>query len=91
MSVENDPGFWKWMVGGLVTTIGGAWSGFKYIDARLAKKADKHTVANEFHKVEAEQAVHRGYFTKVFDQMRENEQRAQDRHERLMERLTERK
>ena len=57
---------------------------------RLDKKADKHAVANSFQKVENEMAVHRGYFKDVFNQMRENEQRAQDRHERLMERINER-
>ena len=57
---------------------------------KLDKKADKHAVANSFQKVENELAVHRGYFKDVFNQMRENEQRAQDRHERLMERINER-
>ena len=57
---------------------------------KLDKKADKHAVANSFQKVENEMAVHRGYFKDVFNQMRENEQRAQDRHERLMERINER-
>lgn len=52
------------------------------------KKADKHTVANQIQKVENEVALHRGYFKDVFNQMRENEQRAQDRHERLMERIS---
>ena len=55
---------------------------------KLDKKADKHAVNDQFQEVKSEQALHRGYFKDVFNQMRENEQRAQDRHERLMERLT---
>jgi hypothetical protein len=57
------------------------------LDTRFDAKADKDTVNAALKKVEAEQFVHRSYFTKVFDQMRENEQRAQDRHEKLLERL----
>lgn len=55
---------------------------------KLDKKADKHQVNNAFQVVNNELHIHRGYFKDVFEQMRDNEQRAQDRHERLMERLT---
>lgn len=51
------------------------------------KKADKHAVNNQIQEVKAEQGLHRQYFKDVFNQMRENEQRANDRHERLLERL----
>jgi len=54
---------------------------------QLDKKADKHEVNNRFQEVKNEIALHRGYFKDVFEQMRENEQRAQDRHERLMEQI----
>lgn len=87
MSVENDPGFWKWLVGvggSASLAIVGAW---KFIDAKLEKKADKDSVVTEFVEVRKELGVLRGNQGKVFDQIRENEQRAQDRHERLMERL----
>lgn len=52
------------------------------------KKADRHTVNNQIQEVKNEVALHRGYFKDVFNMIRENEQRAQDRHERLMERLS---
>lgn len=55
------------------------------------KKADKHTVNNQIHEVKSEQALHRTYFKDVFNQIRESDQRAQDRHERLMERISERR
>ena len=68
--------------------MAGAW---KYIDSRLEKKADKQAVNNQFQRVENELTMQRGHIAKVFDQMRENEQRAQDRHERIMEHLTDRR
>ena len=78
----------------LLATIAGALTAIGapigWLWTKLDKKADKHAVANSFQKVENELAVHRGYFKDVFNQMRENEQRAQDRHERLMERINER-
>ena len=62
----------------------GAW---KYFDWRLDKKADKDMVIAAFEKVDAEMTIQRGNIGKLFDQNRENEQRAQDRHERLMGKL----
>lgn len=64
--------------------VGGLW---KWLDGRFDKKVDKHTYRNDLARIEGEQHLHRSYFSKIFDQMRENEQRAQDRHERLMERF----
>lgn len=87
MNVENDPGFWKWALGGVMGAVGGLFGYHKYMDARFDKKADKHAVNNQVQEVKAEQAVLRGHIGKVFDQIRENEQRAQDRHERLMEKI----
>jgi len=63
------------------------WGGWKYIDARLDRKADKKDVEKGFEKIDEELMMHRSYFGKVFDQMRDGEQRAQDRHERILERL----
>jgi len=54
----------------------------------LDRKANKKDVESEFGEVRAELQHQRGVIAKVFDHIRENEQRAQDRHERLMERLT---
>jgi hypothetical protein len=91
MSVESDPGFWKWVAGSVLGAIGGLFGYHKYIEARIDKKADKHVVNNQLQEIKNEQAVQRGHIGKVFDQMRENEQRAQDRHERLMEKIAERR
>lgn len=52
------------------------------------KKADKHAVANQLQEVKGELAVQRSSIGKLFDVIRENDQRAQDRHERLLERIT---
>lgn len=69
----------------IAVPLGGAW---KWLDGRFDKKVDKHSYRNDLARVETEQTLHRTYFSKIFDQMRENEQRAQDRHERLMERVS---
>lgn len=55
----------------------------KYLIGRIDKKADKEVVAE----IKQELVHQRTTVAKVFDQIRENEQRAQDRYERLMERL----
>lgn len=72
-----DAGFWQWLLGGAATAAGGLFGYHKYLDSRFARKADMEDVKEIKAEVE-----------KLQDQMRQNEQRAQDRHERLMERLT---
>ena len=56
--------------------------------AKLDGKADKQTVKESFDRIDAELTLHRGHFDDVFNQIRESDQRAQDRHERIMERLS---
>lgn len=90
MSVDNDVGFWKWLAGGVVSAASGMFGYHKYIEGKIAKKADQKDVAEMERGFKEEFATHRGYFAKVFDQMRENEQRAQDRHERLMDKINNR-
>ena len=90
MSVEADVGLWKWLTGGIASAVGGLFGYHKYIEAKISRKADKSDVEAMRKGFQDEFTTHRGYFAKVFDQMRENEQRAQDRHERLMERLQDR-
>lgn len=70
--------------GALALVVGPIWGFLKLWD----KKADKHAVNNHLQEVKNELALHRGYFKDVFEVIRENEQRAQDRHERLIERLS---
>lgn len=83
MSAHNDPTFWQWLAGGLASFGGGLFGYHKYMDGRLSRKADKEDIAE----IKEELSIQRGHISKLFDQARENEQRAQDRHERLMERL----
>jgi hypothetical protein len=91
MSVEGDVSFWKWLAGGVTSAAAGLFGYHKYIDSKIAGKADKNEVTHAFQRVEDELARSRDVQAKLFDHQRENEQRAQDRYERLMERLTERK
>lgn len=58
-----------------------------WLYTKLDKKADKHTVNTQFQTVTNELGTLRSTQAKIFDQMREAEQRAVDRHERLMDRL----
>lgn len=74
------------------TLIGAAivtplWMAREWMERRLAEKADKSAVAEQFSEVVGELKHHRDVLTRLADQARENEQRSQDRHERLMERL----
>ena len=90
MSVEADVSFWKWLTGGIASAAGGLFGYHKYIDGKIAKKADKDEVDKAFGEVREEFKTQRGHIAKLFDQIRESDQRAQDRHERLMERLQDR-
>jgi hypothetical protein len=83
----QDNEFLKWLLGGLASAGGALFGYHKYIDGKIAKKADKEHVNGEFAEVRSELLLQRGNVGKLFDQIRENEQRAQDRHERVMERL----
>lgn len=60
---------------------------YKWIDSRFDKKADKDTVKEAFEKVDAELTIQRGHIGKIFDQMREGEKDARDRHEELLKAL----
>ena len=56
-----------------------------WVGRQLNMKADKHEVSETFKKMNDELVLQRGYVAKLFDQVRENEQRAQDRHEKVMQ------
>jgi hypothetical protein len=88
MSVENDPGFWKWFAGMILGGVGAAFGAWKFFDAKLELKADKTEVQDAITEMREEITLQRQHVAKIFDQMRENEQRSQDRYERLMERLS---
>lgn len=84
---ESMSTFAKVMAAGaaIFTPVAALWT---YVDRRFSKKADKEHVDSEFAKVHRELETGRQTMAKIFDQNRENEQRAQDRHERLMEKLS---
>lgn len=84
MSTHNDPSFLQWLIGGAASIVGGLFGYHKYLDSRFAKKAEKEDVDD----IKDEMGRQRDVQAKIFDQIRDNEHRAQDRHERLMERLT---
>jgi len=76
-------------VAGFFLTIGATiWGGMKYIDSRFDKKADKDAVKASFDDINEELGTQRSHIAKIFDTITANERRAQDRHERLMERLS---
>ena len=77
-----------WDTVGIIASAGGAVFGvWKWLDSKFEKKADKQAVNNGFQNVNMELTLQRSHIAKIFDQMRENEQRAQDRAERILERL----
>jgi hypothetical protein len=83
MTIDTDPGFWKWLTGSLIAAGGSMFGYHKYLIGRIDKKADKEAVA----RLETEVTRVRDMQARTFEQIRENEQRATDRHERLLERL----
>ncbi len=44
MSAHNDPSFWQWLTGGIVSMAGGLFGYHKYLDGRFSRKADKEDV-----------------------------------------------
>lgn len=87
MPLDNDVGFWKWLAGGIVGVVSGGFGYHRYIDAKIAKKADKLDVDDKFEEVRTELIRQRDNQGKLFDYLRDSDQRAQDRHERLLERM----
>lgn len=73
-------------IAGAATAVGAP---FLAMWKMLDKKADKNTVANTFQEVKSELSLHRGYFKDVFEQMREMESKASDRHVELLEKIHE--
>lgn len=69
----------------VIAPVVGVW---KWFDHRMEKKLDKSDFAEAMKRFDAHAESDRTIQEKLFDQIRENEQRAQDRHERLMERLS---
>lgn len=64
----------------ILAPFAAAW---RYFDGRLEKKADKHAVNNTVQEMKNELAHQRTVQAKLFDQLREDNQRVTDRIERL--------
>ena len=79
-----DPETFSWATR-LLAPLGVVTAPVIWIHKRLDRKADKIDVAEKFQEVSEELQTQRGHIAKLFDQLRENEQRAQDRHEKVME------
>jgi glutamate synthase domain-containing protein 3 len=75
------------VLGGAGVLVSGVWGGFVYVNGRFDKKADKEHVDQEFGEVRTELKWQRENIAKLIDQIRNSDQRAQDRHEHLLERL----
>jgi hypothetical protein len=77
------------LLGGLAlvgtAVVAPIWAARNWLDKRFATK---HALRDAMLPLATEQAIQRQHIAKVFDQIRENEQRAQDRHERVLELLT---
>lgn len=75
------------VIGAAAAVITPLWGAHKWLDGKLDKKADKDDVHRSFADMTDELSTQRASIGKIFDQIRQNEQRAQDRHERLMEKI----
>jgi hypothetical protein len=91
MSVEGDPGFWKWLATTITSTVVGIFGYHKYIEGKIEKKADRHVVNNQLQEIKNEQATQRGHIGKIFDQMRDAEKASEERHRELLMHLIEKK
>lgn len=65
----------------IVVPIGGA---YKWLDSRFDKKADKSEVDKQFSALNAEMTTQRGNVGKIFDQMKESDRIAEERHRELL-------
>lgn len=81
MSVEQDPGFWKWVAGSLITLAGTVWGGFKYVDARFDRKADKHTVNNQINDLKNADTKCLGHIEKLFENAEADRKLTRDLHD----------
>ena len=91
MSVESDPGFWKWVAGGVISAAGGAWGFLKWHHSEMQQKADKRAVEQGFARVEGELGTQRGHIGRIFEQIRESDQASESRHRELLMHLVNKK
>jgi len=44
MPIDSDPSFWKWVSGGVLGAVSGGFGYHKYMESKIAKKADQEEV-----------------------------------------------
>jgi uncharacterized NAD(P)/FAD-binding protein YdhS len=71
------------IVGGAVA-VGAAWGFWKWLDSKMGKKADKHSVNNDMQSVRNEQLLQRGYFKDVFANMEQHARRDEELFREVM-------
>lgn len=67
------------------------WGARTWLEKKFEKKADKHSVANQFQSVTLELTTQRGHIAKIFDQMRDDRSAAEMRHREVLMHLLENK
>lgn len=87
MSAPDPEGFS--LLAKLLAAGAAAGSPIIWLWTKLDKKADKLTVGNTFQEVKGELSMQRAHIGKIFDQMRDMETRAADRHAELLEKIYE--
>ena len=87
MSLDADPSFWMQVAAALAPTATGLFGYHKYLENKIATKANKEDVKESFTEVRGEMQWQRENIAKLFDQVRESDQRAQDRFEKILEKL----
>ena len=83
--------FWQWLVGGVASAAGGLFGYHKYVDGRIEKMADKKSMDKLESDIQTELTIHRSYFKDVFNQIRESDQKSEERHRELLMHLVQRK
>jgi hypothetical protein len=71
-------------IGSAVALVGLCFAGWRWLDAKFERKADKHDVHNKLQELKTELHLQRGHVSKIFDQQREDGQLAEVRHRELM-------
>jgi hypothetical protein len=60
------------------------WGARTWFERRMARKADKEAVEKIEGGIKDELTIHRGYFKDVFNQIRESDNKSEERHRELL-------
>lgn len=72
------------VAGAAVAIVGPVWGVRTWLDRRFEKKADKTTVKASVDEIKLELGVQRGHIGKLFDVIRESDQKSEERHRELL-------